>query len=74
MSDALRSRIAVIAASHVYNEWHVEDAEQCYCGKCGPSWPDHLADMVAAELGLTREYVHHGSGSMHRYVTEWRNQ
>ena len=52
MSDSLRNRIAVIAASHVYNEWHCDEAEQCYCGKCGPSWPDHLADVVIRELGL----------------------
>jgi hypothetical protein len=50
MTDSLRDRIEAVIASHVYNEWHTDESGQCMCGKCGTSYPAHVADVVTEAL------------------------
>lgn len=77
MPDNLRDRIAAVITSHVYNEWHVDESEQCMCRKCGASYPDHVADAVIAALGryeyaeLDGLELHPGEQIVRRYVTDW---
>lgn len=50
MAMSMHNLIQTVIVQHIYNEWHVDEAEQCMCGKCGTSYPAHVADMMIAAM------------------------
>lgn len=78
--DSLREKILNIVSNHWFNDWGVNDAEMCSCGKCPPSdnfedgqgskWAEHVVDIFIKELEMTPLDGNYNV-AWTRYVTGW---
>ena len=51
MTDSRTAERARIIEQHTYNDWYVDNSEQCSCGQMrAESWAEHVAQALAPAI------------------------